>query len=210
RDFLVGLQQRKFDAHSCSPSRTTVHRHVSVGAIENAQAFGDVVHADAFGVSSSTIAVAHVVAPLAKVRIGHQHAGAVILNFKNQAMLRLQAAAQGDLSPVNLRRESVFDGVLHQRLQHHAGDNHLQAERIEVFYNPQLFGAEASDFDVKIIVDELHFLPQHYKGIVFSEQRAQDAGQLDDEIARLLGPHTHQRRYGIQRIEQEVRIDLAL
>ena len=42
------------------------------------------------------------------------------------------------------------------------------------------------------------------------QQSAQNRGQLEDHVPRHIGIETHQRRNRIQRIEQEVRIDLVL
>ena len=52
----------------------------------------------------------------------------------------------------------MLDGILHNRLQHHAGNNHVQSLWIEIFDDPQLLCAESRDFDIEIVVDELHFL----------------------------------------------------
>ena len=81
---------------------------------------------------------------------------------------------------------------------------------LEFLHHPQLVAAEAHDFDVQIVVDEFHFLAQRHEGIAAVEQAAQDVGQLDDQFARRIGIEAHQRRNRVQRIEQEVRIDLVL
>src|SRR5437879_2706733 len=104
----------------------------------------------------------------------------------------------------------MLDGVLDDRLQHHAGYDHVQRLRIEVFNDPQLVRSKTGNFDIKIVIDEVNFLAQHHKCIVLPKQRAQDVRQFDDEVTRLLGADSHEGGDRIERIEQEVRIDLTL
>ena len=46
-------------------------------------------------------------------------------NFDDQVRIG-EPAAQVDAAAVDLRRQAVLDGVLHQRLQQHAGDHGIQ------------------------------------------------------------------------------------
>ena len=104
----------------------------------------------------------------------------------------------------------MFDGILHQRLQQHAGDDHIERRRIEFLHHPQLVAPEAHDFNVQIVVDELELLAQRRKGLARIQEAAQNRSQFEDHLARLVRIEAHQRRNRIQRVEQKMRIDLVL
>ncbi len=80
------------------------------------------------------------------------------------------------------------------------------------FFHSQLVRAKAwRDFDVDIVVGKAQFFAQRNIGIVWSLSSAlKNVRQLHDHLAGKLRPHALQRSDGVQRIEQEVRVDLAL
>src|SRR6267378_1888512 len=68
---------------------------------------------------------------------------------------------------------------------------------------------KARYFNVQVIVDEMQFLAQRHKCFVLAQQPPQNVAQLQHHAARRVRIKTDQRRHGIQRVEQKVRIDLA-
>jgi len=81
------------------------------------------------------------------------HADAIVGNFDDDA-IALEFAAQGDGATVDARLESVLDGVFDQGLKKNAGDEHVEGVGIDLFFDAELFNAEADDFDVEIIIGE--------------------------------------------------------
>ena len=73
----------------------------------------------------------------------------------------------------------------------------------------QIVAAETRHFDVEIVVHETQLVLQRHKRIVLAQQAPQNISQLEHDDARLVGIVANQRRDRIQRIEQEMRIDLA-
>src|SRR5260370_28840835 len=104
----------------------------------------------------------------------------------------------------------MLDAVFDQRLQQHAGHHRLERRRIEILDDLELVPSKTYDFNVQIIVDELHFLTQRDERIRTMQQTAKNGSELQDHLPRRVGIEAHQRRNGIQRIEQEVRVDLIL
>jgi hypothetical protein len=74
----------------------------------------------------------------------------------------------------------------------------------------ELVGAEADDFDVQIIISEAELVPKGDVGVVVFKEGAEDVGELDGHFARELRFEADKRRDGIEGVEEEVRIDLAL
>src|SRR4051794_3397936 len=142
----------------------------------------------------AVIGIANIFAALAIASVIGGHSHTVVLDVDAQAMLRLQPASEKNASPLNLRSESVFDRVLHDRLQHHAGHNHVERLRIEVLDHSQLVGAKSCYLDVEIVVDEIYFFPQHNERVMLPEQGAQNIRELSNEFASLLRPEPHKGR----------------
>ena len=89
--------------------------------------------------------------------------------------------------------------------------NHdVERFRIKVFIDAKLVAAKAHHFDIEIVVNEFNFIAQLDKFIMLAQQAAQDLGKLQDQFARAVGIKAHQRRNRVQRVEQKMRIDLAL
>ena len=69
--------------------------------------------------------------------------------------------------------------------------------------------AEADDLDVEVLVDRLELLAQRDEVIGAAHQPAQQARELRDQHARRVGLRADERRDRRERVEQEVRVDLA-
>src|ERR1700674_342795 len=137
------------------------------------------------------------------------HAHAVIFHLDHKPRFD-HSAAQRNAAAFDLRRKSVLDAVFDQRLQQHARHHSFQRRGIEILDDLELVPSKTYDFNVQIIVDELHFLAQRDERIRTVQQTAKNGSEFQDHLPRRIGIEAHQRRNGIQRIEQEVRVDLIL
>ena len=70
-------------------------------------------------------------------------------------------------------------------------------------------GTEAHALDVEVFVDRFQLLAKRDEVFLAAQQPAEQAGQLHDQHARRFRLRSDQRRDRRQRVEQEVRIDLA-
>jgi len=113
-----------------------------------------------------------------------------------------------DGTAFHLIAEAVLHGVFDQRLQQHAGNEHIERVRIDVAFKAQLI-AEADEFDRQVIVDEFELIAQARHAFVFAQQAAEDAGEFQDHLAGAVGVDPDERGYRVQSIEEEVGIDLA-
>ena len=100
--------------------------------------------------------------------------------------------------------QAIFDN----RLQQHAGHERFERGIVDLFHNFQVFAAKAGHFDVQVVVDELQFLAKRYKRFVLAQQPAKDIAQLEHHPAGRVRIKTDQRRYGVQRIEKKMGVDL--
>src|SRR5208282_2242802 len=173
--------------------------HLRGIAIEHLQTLGNVGHADA--AAPKTIGL------LKQLRC--PHADTVVFHFDHQARFD-QPAAQRNAAAFDFGRKPVLDAVLDQRLQQHAGNHDCQRRRVKVLDNLELVPSKAHNFNVEIIVDELHLLAQRNERIRTMQQAAKNGSELQDHVTRRVGIEAHQRRNGIQRVKQEVRVDLIL
>src|SRR5262249_35067483 len=73
----------------------------------------------------------------------------------------------------------------------------------------KLVAAKPNHFDAQIVVDEFKLLSQRHKRLVLPQQAPQNVRQLQHYSARHVGIETNEGRYGVESIEEEVRIDLA-
>jgi len=88
----------------------------------------------------------------------------------------------------------VLDAVFNQRLQQHAGNHGFERRRIEVLDDLELVASKAHDFNIEVIVDELHFLAQRNERIRTVKQAAKNGRELQHHLARRVGIEAHQRR----------------
>ena len=121
----------------------------------------------------------------------------------------LAPAADDDRAGADLARQAVLDRVLDERLQDHARHDHVDGVGRNLLAHAQL-RPEAHDLDVEVLVDRLELLPQRDEMLLAAQQTAQEAGQLVDQRSRRLWLRANQRRDRRERVEEEMRIDLAL
>ena len=113
------------------------------------------------------------------------------------------------IAPVaDLGRQAVLDRVLDERLQQHARDHDVEGVGVDRFLDLQL-GAEAHRLDVQVLVDRLELLPQRHEVLLAAQQAAEQPRELHDQHPRRLRLRPDQRRDRGQRVEEEVRVDLA-
>ena len=72
------------------------------------------------------------------------------------------------------------------------------------------FSAEADDFDVEVVVGEGELFAEGDEGLAVFEQDAQDVGELDDHAAGEFGLGADEGGDGVEGVEEEVGVDLAL
>ena len=120
----------------------------------------------------------------------------------------LEPAPDRDAAVAKLLRETVLDRVLDERLQQHARDDQIQRGRIDVLLDAQ-GRAEANDLDVEVLVDRVELFTKRDEMLLAAEQPPEQPRELRDEHPRGFGLRPNQRRDRRQRVEQEMRIDLA-
>src|SRR5882724_7675159 len=152
------------------------HRHPCGVWIEHLQTLCDIGHADAHAIWMSG-------------GFRRIHADAVIFHFDHQ-LLFFHPTADDDAAALDLGRQPVLDRVLDQRLQDHAGDVCLERLGIKLLADPELL-AEADDFDVEIIVDELHFFAQLHKGLLLIQEPPQNASKFEYDGPRRVRAYAH-------------------
>ena len=167
-------------------------------AVEDFEALADIAHADAGSLEDA-----------AGMRAAGGDANAVIFDFDDEPV-PLEAAAESDDAAGDARLESVLDAVFDQRLQEHAGDGDFERRGIDFLGNGELFRAEAGDFDGQIVVGGGELVAEGNEGVVLAEHFAENVGELDDELASLLGAEADERGDGAEGVEEEMRVDLAL
>src|ERR1700674_1035816 len=104
----------------------------------------------------------------------------------------------------------MLDRIFNERLQQHAGNHHVEGSGIEFLDHSQLVPPKPYHFNVEIVIDEFEFFAQGRESFTAVEQPPQDRCQLEDHVPRHVGVKAHQRRYRVESIEEEVRIDLVL
>ena len=120
-------------------------------AIEDLQPFAHVADADARFIDFGT--------PF----VGNSHAVVDDLDHEPPFVTR---DAQDDGAAFHLGRDAVPDGVLDQRLQDHAGNEHVQGLRIDLLADLQLVTPEPDHFDVEVVIDKIEFLLQGRRALV--------------------------------------------
>ena len=192
---VVRIQHRQHQPHQGAAIGLALDRHIGSVTVHHLQPLRDIL----------PCRYRFLKVPCAVRRNTH----AVIFHLDHQALIGA-AAAQINAAALNFVREAVLDGVLHQRLQNHAGHQMIERCRLQFLHDSQLVVAKARDLDIEIVVEKFQLLAQRNERIALAQQAAQNVAQLHDHLARGIGIGTHQRGNRIQRVEQEVRIDLAL
>src|SRR5262245_1738714 len=103
----------------------------------------------------------------------------------------------------------MFDGVLDEWLKNHARDDQVGRAGFNLLTDLQ-FRTEPDDLDVEIFVDRVELFAERHEVLVTAKEAAEQSRQLVYQRSRRLRLRSNQRRNRRERVEQEVRIDLAL
>src|ERR1700730_9073086 len=167
---------------------------MEVGAVEGAAAFADVAEANSLYVD------------VRQFFFGDAYA--VVFDFNVQPAVAI-GGAQLDFAAFDFGCESVLEAIFDDGLEKHAGDESFERVFLELLDDLEVVAAEAGDFDVQIVIDEFQLFVQWDEGLVLAQQPPQNVAQLQDHAARGVRVKTNQRGNGVQRVEQEMGIDLT-
>ncbi len=81
----------------------------------------------------------------------------------------------------------MTQSILHQRLQNHAGHDHIERFRVDLFQDLQLVTAEANHFNPQVVVDEIQFRLKRRKVYLRLQSAAENVGELDQHGTRRIG-----------------------
>ncbi len=70
--------------------------------------------------------------------------------------------------------------------------------------------AKADALDVEVVVGEVELFAEGDEGVAVAEEDAEDVRELDDHLAGEVGLGADERGDGVEGVEEEVRVDLAL
>jgi hypothetical protein len=120
------------------------------------------------------------------------------------------AGLDRDLRPLLLRRDRIFDRILHERLQQQRREPRPFHRRLDLEVGAQAI-LEAHLLDLEVEFQRLHFLRHgHGAGRLVDQSVAQEGRQAGQHGIGPLGlAQQHQSRDRVQRVEQEVRIELV-
>src|ERR1035438_226053 len=197
--FLGIRKNRQTQTDQRSAAFSIFNDHLRGIAVQNFQTLGHIGHANS--ASAQPIGLLQ--------QLSRSHSDTVILHLNHQPRLD-HAAAQRDAAAFDLRSKPMLDAILDERLQQHARNHRFKRWRIEVFDDVEFVTAKAHDFNIEVIVDELDLLAKRNKRIGTVQQPPKNGRKLQNHLSRRIGIEAHQRRNGIQRIEEKVRIDLIL
>ena len=115
-----------------------------------------------------------------------------------------------DLAGRRPRTNAVLDGVFDERLEHKVGHQRVERVRLHVEHNGQTI-PEARLFDLQVLREEIELLLQrHFLHADVLQRHAQQVAQLRDHVVGGIDVAVHQRRDRVERVEQEVRLQLPL
>ena len=138
--------------------------------------------------------------------LGHAHA-VVRHAHDNVVAFHLARHADGELA---FRRHGMAHGVLHERLDEEGRHHHVVDVRLDVHFHGYPVLAETRDLERKVAFRLLYLArEQDEVGGVF-QRAAVEHGELAQQDARLLGVRADERGDGVDGVEQEMRVDLAL
>ena len=112
--------------------------------------------------------------------VGNAHP--VVLDLDLQPPLS-DGAAQPNRAAADLRAQAVLDGILHDRLQQHAGHERAQCVFLDFLHDPELV-SKAHLLDTQIVVNEGNLFPQAGKSVLLAQEASQNGGQLEDDQSR--------------------------
>src|SRR3954453_5527273 len=100
----------------------------------------------------------------------------------------------------------MLNRILHQRLQKHAGDHHIEGILRGVALKAQ-FVTKPHYFDGKIVLNKAQFVTKRTEVLVFAEQAEQDFAEAHKHEANLIRNSKDQGGDQVQRVEQKEWID---
>src|SRR5205823_14229402 len=101
-------------ANESSLPFVAVDGHTSRVPVKHLQSLRNICHADS-----------HAWPPAALFQLSTSHTNAIVFDLTDQSRIG-EATAKIAASAVYFRRQAVLDAVFHQRLQQHAGDDHVE------------------------------------------------------------------------------------
>src|SRR5262249_15368817 len=135
--------------------------------------------------------------------LGLRQTGAVVADLKLEFVL---VSSGGNLYQPGGRvwRYAVPDGVFDQRLQDQIGHASVARLRLDL-HLPLQPGAKSSLFNLQLAVEKFQLLSKRrfLRAGIFQRQSQQIAQQGDHPLGRF-DVAAHQRRDGVQRVEEEV------
>src|SRR6266404_7483274 len=173
-----GHQRGNVNANHRAFAWPALDLQIEIGSVEHVQPLADVAQSDAFDVH-----VRHLL-------FGNAHA--VVFNFNMQPAVT-RCRSQLNFSAAELGRKTVFQTILHNRLEEHAGDKGLEGLFAELLDDFEIVAAEAGHFDVQVIVDELQFFAERHEGLMLAEEPPQNIAEFQDHAARGIRINADQR-----------------
>ena len=101
-------------------------------------------------------------------------------------------------------------GVFHKRLHHECRHHHAFQARLDIDVNGKAVFAEPRHFEREVTHRLLDLARQLEQIVGILECAAIEHGELAQQHAGAIGVGAHERRDGVDGVEQEVRVDLAL
>src|SRR5215472_1933706 len=134
--------------------------------------------------------------------------GPIVRHF-DQQKLALDRRAQFDQPSTGCQRSSVPHRILDEGLDAHGGNRDLGGSGVQTDLCPQTV-TEAGPFHAQICVYKLCFLIQpHPLAFGFAQRVPKDLCQLLDGLIRERGIGRNEAGDGVERVKQEMRIDLG-
>ena len=122
----------------------------------------------------------------------------------------LATAVDLDTVVADVLADAVPDRVLHDRLQHQAGHGRVQHVGRDMDARGQAV-TEASPLDAQVQLQQFQFAAQRdFLAVVVLQERAQQFAQAQQHVFRRQRVLVQQGDDGVQRVEQEMRLQLRL
>ena len=184
----------QFDAHERSTARARGQTQFLPGAIHGVKPAAEIGQADA----------------RAGGQLGaRRQANAVILHLQREQAV-LAARAYPDQARAFRRFDPVADGIFDHRLQHQRRHQALERRGLHVQLEPEAI-PKARLLDLAVALHKVQFLAQ--RGLLpvrLAQGQAQQLAEGSQRSFRRTRVTAQQRRYRVQGIEQEMRLQLGL
>src|SRR5689334_17103933 len=101
----------------------------------------------------------------------------------------------------------MFDGILDNGLKNHARNQAVKRPGVDIFLKFELL-TESDHLDPEIVIYKRNLLAQRRNILGFAQKSSQDLGEPVNQRPRAIGIEPDQGRNRVQRVEQEMWIDL--